>query len=329
MYMKIIEENIPIKSWKYPIFNTYFNELNPCVFDIETTGLYPDKNQIILLGFIEKKSSGFVLKQFFAESLEEEPLLLIEGSKILNTSGYLITYNGKSFDIPFFRKRLLHYNLPDLRPLYNLDLYFLVRQYSDISKYLPNLKQTTLENFMGFWTHRLDTINGKESISIYYDYLDSFDDSLLKKILLHNSDDVSQLYRLIEVIKKTDFHKGMFFLGYPITPHIFVSSIEIKKQALHIEGYCGDDIKSYCGYDTYDINYDIKDSSFDIKIPLISYNKLLLVDFKNFPLSEDNFIDSPNYASGCLVLYQNKTINYKDINLLVKFFLERIIKNGL
>ena len=76
---------------------------------------------------------------------------------------------------------------------YNLDLYLVLNGHSPIKKFVPNLKQKTVENYMGLWQSRTDEISGAESVELYNTYEKTGREDLESKILLHNSDDVIQL----------------------------------------------------------------------------------------------------------------------------------------
>ena len=83
--------------------------LNDLLFiDIETLGLYD--NPIILFGLGYYNNNQFEIHGLFARNLEEE-IAICEYFKsvILPRHKCFITYNGKSFDIPFIANRLLYF----------------------------------------------------------------------------------------------------------------------------------------------------------------------------------------------------------------------------
>ena len=154
--MKTITEHITTKPFSSAPFNQYFKDLRMGVFDIETTGLSPAGSRLILSGFLIPDEDGLLLTQFFAESLADEEEVILATLGVLDTLDVVVTYNGKSFDIPFLdvrAKRVLTHNAAykqDRLPYpYNLDLYTVVRKFSPLRQYLPNLKQKTLEDFLG------------------------------------------------------------------------------------------------------------------------------------------------------------------------------------
>jgi len=84
-------------------------ELEELLFlDIETLGLYDSPIIIIGLGFF--KNNKFEIHILFARDLEEE-IALFEHLKsdILTQFKCFISFNGKSFDIPYIANRFLYY----------------------------------------------------------------------------------------------------------------------------------------------------------------------------------------------------------------------------
>jgi Predicted exonuclease len=68
--------------------------------------------------------------------------------EILDSVDYIVTFNGKHFDVPFIENRGRKYGLNWHFAGYDLDLYLLVNGQPQIKSVLPNLKQKTVEIFM-------------------------------------------------------------------------------------------------------------------------------------------------------------------------------------
>jgi uncharacterized protein YprB with RNaseH-like and TPR domain len=85
-----------------------FNLEELLFIDIETLGLYD--SPIIILGLGYFNNDKFEIHILFARNLEEE-IAICEHfkSKILPQFKCLVTYNGKSFDIPYIANRLLYF----------------------------------------------------------------------------------------------------------------------------------------------------------------------------------------------------------------------------
>ncbi len=215
--MKIIEEYHDMKTCQSKTYNHYFKDMNMAVIDIETTGLSPANSAVILVGILIKNTDHVKVIQIFAETLSDEKAVLAQTAQTLEGVDGIISFNGHSFDIPFLEKRASFHNvkIPYLK-CYHLDLYRVVRRYSNLKDALPNLKQKTLETYMGYWIYREDEIHGGESVELYFNYLENPKQEYLEKILLHNKEDVLNLYRLINIVEQTDFHLALNELNLPI-----------------------------------------------------------------------------------------------------------------
>ena len=144
----------------------YFGGLTYATFDIETTGLTPKFCSTVLTGFAVEDCGRLKSRQYFAENLNKEMDVLEQTLSEFNELDFLVTYNGASFDMPFILERLKKNGMKPGRIPYNLDLFPIVRRFSDIRTFVPNLRQKTLENFLGLWDHREDKIDGGASVEV-------------------------------------------------------------------------------------------------------------------------------------------------------------------
>jgi predicted PolB exonuclease-like 3'-5' exonuclease len=100
---------------------------NQIVLDIETTGLDPSNDSLVLLGLVCFEADKVYVEQFFAENdLEEKRLLEIFLRKIEGKE--IITYNGNTFDLPFLSTRLEKNRLASNLFFDSIDLYKIIRQ---------------------------------------------------------------------------------------------------------------------------------------------------------------------------------------------------------
>lgn len=319
--MKYLTKHIDEKIYKCNALDFYFKNMKTGVLDIETTGLNPSKNKFILGGiysFPEKK-----IHQFFAENRAEECMTLESFSEEISKLDMVITYNGKHFDMPFIEKRLSRY-AAQTKPLpYNLDLYLVLNGHSPIKKFVPNLKQKTVENYMGLWQNRTDEISGGESVELYNEYEKTGNPDLEEKILLHNSDDVIQLTRLLKAISKSDFHKAMFHLGFPVGP-LTVTKIVMHKNTMIVTGIQRAVSINYMGYffNDYPVetHFNTADSTFMFKFPIIRDSGMAIADLDAAYLNRNEFEMYPDYSSGFLVLEKHSSMNYMETNHFIKSF---------
>ncbi|MCR5824834.1 MAG: ribonuclease H-like domain-containing protein [Lachnospiraceae bacterium] len=206
-------------------------------FDIETTGLSPRTSSLYLIGAMRNEEEKCVLTQFFADAQSEEKQLLEAFVSYLSPEETLVHFNGTTFDIPYLDHKFKvhgidHYINPDKTE----DLY---REIAHYKKYLPleNLKLKTVEAAAGF--KRSDTYEGAELIKLYANFIGRVRlasitkktedtenaESILKSILLHNSDD---LEGLLAVYKKTNIGAaltGNFDFHTDITPFDLTISV--------------------------------------------------------------------------------------------------------
>ncbi len=304
------------------IFEFYFEDMKKAVLDIETTGLNPSRNKFILGGLVD--FSNKTVHQYFAENRSQEQQALVGFLEQLQGIDMVITYNGRHFDLPFMEKRMALFGMTQQLP-YNLDLYLVLNGHSPIKKLVPNLKQKTVENYMGLWQDRGDEISGGESVELYNQYERTGDEQLEKKILLHNSDDVMQLTRLLKIISKCDFHKAMFHLGFPAGP-LTVEKIRLEKNLLTISGIqrrcCHDYMGFFFGDYPVETRFHKADRSFSMKFPLIRDSGLAIVDLQHAGLNCKPFEKYPTYGNGFLALEAHGSQNHMEINHFIKAFIE-------
>lgn len=326
-----------IRQFSEPLYSSnildfYFKDMRAGVLDIETTGLNPSRNKFILGGLFNLNDK--TMHQVFAESRGEEKTALIKFSEQLSGLDMIITYNGRHFDMPFINRRAASFSI-NVRQPYNLDLYLVLKGHSPIRKFVPNLKQKTVENYMGLWQNRDDEISGAESVELYNRYENTGDKRLEEKILLHNSDDVKQLARLLRVISKTDFHKAMFHLGFPVGP-LTVEKINIENNFISINGSQRSICIDYMGFSMNgsglsefpaESRFDSRSSRFSFRIPVIRESGFVIADLEAAGLLQDPFEIYPSCSSGFLVLEDHGHINYMEINHFIKGFINSFIKS--
>lgn len=179
------------------IFNNY--DMKKVVFfDIETTGFDKIKNNIILisLGFFMDKNTFFI-KQYFAESIEEEKDILYAFKRDSKNFKIWCSYNGKAFDEPFIRRKMEVSNIKFNPPKKHIDLYRIIRPYyKELGMEGCGLK--SVEKFLEI--DRDDTIDGGKSVEFYFEFLSSRNLDTRDKIMLHNFEDVLNLPKIFKVI---------------------------------------------------------------------------------------------------------------------------------
>ncbi|MCR5775038.1 MAG: ribonuclease H-like domain-containing protein [Lachnospiraceae bacterium] len=197
-----IENNLNIK---YPVEN--LSEPSGIIFiDIETTGLSPATAEVYLIGTAVLKDDHFYIRQFFASDPSEEKELLSAFAEYLKSYDTIVTFNGNKFDIPFLEKRSFKCGVDlSFSEKTGVDLYKRIRPYKKLLS-LPDLKQKTIEKFLG--VRRMDKKSGRELISLYGNYIADKNRVCLDLLLRHNHDDVIGLLALLPILSYPDIING-------------------------------------------------------------------------------------------------------------------------
>lgn len=98
----------------------------PVLLDIETSSLEADAGVVVGVGLIDEKGESHYLE---SRRSGEERELLVRLVKRLDAYSMIVTWNGRSFDLPFLVTRMLKHRL-DPRPILgkeHLDLAELVK----------------------------------------------------------------------------------------------------------------------------------------------------------------------------------------------------------
>lgn len=341
--MKTIEYHHNLEYFSSALFDRYFGDMSFCVFDIETLGLKPGFCPVVLAGVMTVERDGScLLTQYFAETAEDEGELLLSLEEYLNDFDCIITYNGRHFDVPFIKKRAEVCGLDGFsaKP-FNLDLYLIINGHSPFRQTLKSLRQSSVEEYMGLSSGRLDEISGKESVDLYYEYLRCPDpelkESLMKKILLHNHDDLVQLYRILPVIKQTDLHSAMFSLGFPVKgegdwPNLTVRKLNLSTKNLTVSGILPESRSGYTAYtgfsspeQCYDCTIE-SGGSFQFTVPIEKLRDSLFINVKEL-LGDTSALEIlPGHVNGFLILCQNNKRNPLEINMLARELLVKFMR---
>lgn len=311
------------------ILEDYFKDCKVVIIDIETTGLVSEKNKVILGGLIVVSENSSEAIQFFAETKADEKLMLEKFLPHLTNADVIISYNGTAFDLPFLNKRLIKYDLPGQIPLYkSFDLYKILRK-SSLSKILPNLKQKTVEDYMGISSERADQISGKQCVDYYQAYLTTRDPLYKEAILLHNKDDLFQLKKLLGLLINLDLHEAMYRNGFNIidfSKKINISQIHFGPKSVSAKGFHFGLPMDFVSFsESYKVNLSLKSQSICIDIPLLNEGILSYVDLSLFHFDQQPFEKYPGYQNEYLIVKSGKEIHYAEINQLIKRICREIL----
>lgn len=330
--MICVRATYPEAFYQSNIYRFYFDGLKPGVIDIETTGLDPGRSRFVLGGLVTPDARGKSVVQFFAESKDEEAQLIRSYLTDLTDLDVLISYNGDHFDLPFLNRRLRLNHIPaeELPVFQSLDLYRVLDRYSNFRKLLPNLKQKTVEAFLGFWPDRDDEISGADSVVLYHRYLRTGDPEVRDTILLHNKDDILQLSRLLKVFEKLDLHKIMFHNGFIVPDRnrrIYIQNIWLRKDSVYISGAHKNIPMDYrCWQISHEASFSAKYRTFTLRIPWKNKKNCSYIDLEEFTFDCSALKRYPGYENGFLLVRNGGEINYAEMNHLIKILLIEILK---
>ena len=160
--------------------------------DIETCGLTAAPVFLVGLGMVVERN--LVLRQFFARDYTEERALLHELGMLVNQFDFLVTFNGKSFDVPFLRDRATHHRMRLPMEIPHLDLLWMARRRWKHA--LPDCRLKTLE-WRILRRRRAGDVSGAEIPGLYHDYVKRGEPHRLLPVFHHNLLDVVAMVELI------------------------------------------------------------------------------------------------------------------------------------
>jgi len=160
--------------------------------DIETCGL--QSQPVFLVGLCHIGDRNLVLRQLFARDYAEERAVLCEVERILGEHDFLVTYNGKTFDIPFLRHRAVYHRMRFETRIPHLDLLWMVRR--RWKELLPDCRLKTLE-WRVLRRLRAGDIDGGEIPGAYHEYVKNGQPHRLIPVFHHNLLDVVAMAELL------------------------------------------------------------------------------------------------------------------------------------
>lgn len=163
-----------------------------CYLDIETTGL--KSSPLFLIGLLYKKGDGLVVDQLFARDYGEEKALLEFISDYLRRFSLVVTFNGKSFDIPYILERMALWGIEGFGFESHLDLLHLSRKV--VGGNTPNHRLQTLERYL-LGSRRIDDTPGYRIPDLYHDFVRTGNAAAISGIIEHNRIDLVSMARLV------------------------------------------------------------------------------------------------------------------------------------
>lgn len=201
-YMKLVDtkETSSVQKWlwqrlpkSHPLLHYlagFCQDQNFAIVDIETLGL--SERPIILLGVAKPTKDHICTTQFLLRDIPDEPSAIWALITQLDPNISLITYNGKSFDIPYIKQRLAYYGINGYIDNINFDILHFTRR--ALKPKLTDCKLETVEKYLGIT--RDINIPGALVPHFYDTYLRTQNVGPLVPIVEHNRQDLLTLSTL-------------------------------------------------------------------------------------------------------------------------------------
>ncbi len=173
-----------------------FNPETALFLDTETTGLSGGAGTVaFLVGLGRVEKGRFTVYQYLMPNYGAEPLLLEKTAALIRQAETLVTFNGKSFDVPLLRSRFVMCRMEDpTEGLPHLDLIHPARR-----AWKLRLKDCSLSHIEEALLNirRENDIPGAEVPERYFSFLKTGDMALLEDVVTHNRQDIVSLGALL------------------------------------------------------------------------------------------------------------------------------------
>lgn len=182
----------------WPTFPPEVLPPGPVVFlDIETTGLSAWSHHVTLVGMLLPVPEQGLrrVEQYFVHHPSDEAEVLQHVALCLQRQTRIITYNGKSFDVPFLQARAERHGIR-WPAIPHLDLLQITRSLQLVHGRFPNCRLQTVMSHFGLV--REDRTSGLEMVRAYARWLRNRDVRERDEILAHNRDDLLYLPELLQ-----------------------------------------------------------------------------------------------------------------------------------
>lgn len=187
---------IPKPPWHVSIRRDEIEKVErPFFFDLETTGF--SSTPMFLISSLLLDGDEPVIVQRFARDYSEEAAVIAATIEEIDSAGGLVSFNGKSYDLPFLRNRAAYNRLPFRFDRYHADLLHICRR--EWKGKLPDFKLQTLEKYV-VPLSRADDIPSAQIPELYHRYVRQGYDPRMGSVFRHNLRDVITMVRLFALL---------------------------------------------------------------------------------------------------------------------------------
>jgi uncharacterized protein len=164
--------------------------------DLETLGIFG--RPVILFGIGCPTPQGLVIHQIVLRDITEEPAALTAIRNLLEGAEVLVSYNGRSFDLPYLNERFAYYGFDPLFELPHIDLLHYSRRMW--KGQIPDCRLSTIEQTFLSVAREID-IPGMLVPEWYMKYRDTGNCGPLVPIVRHNEQDIASLPLLLNMLR--------------------------------------------------------------------------------------------------------------------------------
>lgn len=165
-------------------------------YDTETTGLGTGAGTFPFLHAVgQLEDDEWVVYQYFLDDYGQEAALLriLWETHFSHPDTVIVTYNGKSFDWPLLKTRLVMHRMAESAGQAHIDLVHPSRRLW--KRKLPNVSLNQVEASL-LKLVRVADLPGKEAPARYFAYMNDGDHTHIEPVLAHNATDVCSLATL-------------------------------------------------------------------------------------------------------------------------------------
>ncbi len=178
-------------------YSGFYKKEDFAILDIETMGLTAQPVILIGLGLPKKEETEF--HQILLKDIDQELAALKSFYQKIKDKRAVLTFNGKSFDIPFLERRFNYYGENKSLEHAHFDLYHFSKRVW--SNRLPNYKLSTIEREV-IGIERKTDIPSSLVPEFYKTYREEKNPGPLIPILEHNRQDILSLSSILEELKE-------------------------------------------------------------------------------------------------------------------------------
>jgi uncharacterized protein len=178
---------------------------NIIFLDTETTGLEGGTGTIpFMVGLGWFSETGFNTYQLFLRDPSEETALLAVLTNLLSNARVIVTYNGKSFDVPILQTRFVMNGHPSpLSNMAHIDLLHISRRMW--RRRLTSRTLKDIETEILHFSRSSQEVPGWEVPILYFDYLRTQNPAPLAGVFYHNAIDIISLAALFNLFNQDLF----------------------------------------------------------------------------------------------------------------------------